>query len=183
MSVNHTVKATNPFSDEGFKARWQAHQMRQNEKTRALFAKQEMGSFDALASDGTSDRSSRDTLPSTALPVDESVPSDAAQRPGKISNRKPEEPRRSGLHPGDWKTWPRRGEIMAKVKEIVESPEGRREVERLRELRRARAKKEAQEELSDIHDIHLETELRIREWVHETSQHFGKTCKEVPDSQ
>ena len=183
MSVNHTVKATNPFSDEGFKARWQAHQMRQNEKTRALFAKQEMGSFDALASDGTSDRSSRDTLPSSALPVNESVPSDAAQRPGKISNRKPEEPRRSGLHPGDWKTWPRRGEIMAKVKEIVESPEGRREVERLRELRRARAKKEAQEELSDIHDIHLETELRIREWVHESSQHFGKTCKEVPDSQ
>ena len=167
MSVNHTVEATNPFSDEGFKARWRAHQMRQNEKTKALRAKQEMGS-DALllsnaivASDETSDRSSTDTMPSTAL--DESFPSDAAQRPGKISNRKPEEPRRSGLHPGDWKTFPRRGEIMAKAKEIVESPEGRREVERLRELRRARAEKEAQ---------HLGTKLRTREWVLEASRHL-----------
>ena len=173
MSVNHTVEATNPFSDEGFKARWRAHQMRQNEKTKALRAKQEMGS-DALllsnaivASDETSDRSSMDTMPSTAL--DESVPSDAAQRPGKIPNRKPEEPRRSGLHPGDWKTLPRRGEIMAKAKEIVESPEGRREVERLRELRRARAKKEAREEPSDIH---LGTKLRTREWVLEASRHL-----------
>lgn len=58
---------------------------------------------------------------------------------------------------------------MAKAKEFVESPEGRREVERLRELRRARANKEAKEEPSDIH---LGTRLRTREWVLEASKHF-----------
>ena len=164
---NHSNEAvTNPFDDEVFKARWRANQIRRNKLSEAR-REEDATVLSSTATHESSDRSSRDTLPGSSFEGSLPGASETAQLPDKVTNGKPSKPR-SGLDPGVWKTMPRRGEIMARVREMVESPEGQREIQRLRELRRARIVKAAHEAGEGA----MDDSERVRAWTVEASNHL-----------